>query len=60
MYYYRLYYIALYARVAGAIFTLLLDDHLCIDTTDIHHEYIGSISVQENQMVETKIEDRNS
>lgn len=56
----RFYYIALYARVAGAIFTLLLDGHFCTDTIDIHHEYFGSTSVQENQMVETKIEDCNS
>jgi hypothetical protein len=53
-YYYRFYYIAPYARMARAILTLLLDGHFCTDTIDIHHEYIGSIFVQEIQMVETE------
>ena len=57
MYYYRFYYIELYARVARGIFTLFLDGRICTDTIDIHHEHIGSISVQENPMVETEIED---
>jgi hypothetical protein len=54
--YYRFYYIASYARMARPIFTLLLDGHFCTDTIDVHHEYIGSISVQEIQMVETETE----
>jgi hypothetical protein len=46
--------------MARNIFTLFLDEHLCFDTTGIYHNYRGSVSVQENQMVQAEIEDRNS
>jgi hypothetical protein len=46
--------------MARSIFTLLLDEHFCIDTTGICHDYRGSVSVQANQTVQAEIEDRKS
>jgi hypothetical protein len=46
--------------MARSIFTLLLDEHFCIDTTVFYHDHPGSVSVQENQMVQAEIENRNT
>jgi hypothetical protein len=46
--------------MARNIFTLFLDEHFCTDTTGIYHDYRGSVSVQENQMVQAEIEDHDS
>jgi hypothetical protein len=46
--------------MARNIFTLFLDDRFCIDTTGIYRDYRGSVSVQENQMVQAEIEDCNT
>jgi hypothetical protein len=46
--------------MARNIFTLFLDEHFCIDTTGIYHDYRGSVSAQKNEMAQAEIEDRNS